>query len=64
MSTHYTATVEVHKVDHTAAVTGRYENQNVPASREVQEVARLVLRADTLEKLQTKLADHIALIDN
>lgn len=64
MSTHFTATIEVHKVNHTDAVVSRYAEQSKPAHRDVQEVARVVLRADTLEKLQAKLTAHVALIEN
>lgn len=65
MSTHFTATVDVHQVTHTESVPSHRSGvADKPAGREVQDVARLVLRADTLEGLQTKLAAHVALIEN
>jgi hypothetical protein len=59
---HFTAIVEV-KESITTDKDGGYQKPRI-IEREVTDVARIVLRADTLEKLQTKLADHIALIDN
>jgi len=65
MSTHFTATIEVNEVTHTEArnVHNR-PSDSTPASRVVQDVTRIVLRADTLEKLQAKLTAHVALIEN
>jgi hypothetical protein len=59
---HFTAILEV-KESTTTEKDGGYQKPKI-VDREVTEVAKIVLRADTLEKLQTKLADHIALIDN
>jgi hypothetical protein len=64
MSKHFTATIEVHEVNNTEAVTSRYPEQCKPGSRDVHDVTRIVLRADTLEKLQAKLTAHVALIEN
>jgi hypothetical protein len=61
MSTHFTAVLEVHKVENTDA--SGY-NKQVPGERTTAEVARVVIRADNLTKLQAKLAAHVALIEN
>lgn len=64
MSTHFTAVIEVHKVVNTEAVTHyRTPSENKPAVRETAEVARIVVRADSIEKLQSKLTAHVALIE-
>jgi hypothetical protein len=59
---HYTATVEVIEVSFTDKDHGH--NQPKTSERSVQDVARLVLRADTLDGLRDKLASHVALIEN
>lgn len=60
---HFTATVEVTKTSigvsdpvRTSRVDGK------PLDRAVQQVAHIVVRADTLEKLVTKLTEHVALV--
>lgn len=53
---HFTAVVEVFEMTASGTIT--------QPSRDKQEVARIVLRADTLAGLQTKLAAHVALIEN
>lgn len=67
MSTHYTATVEVTKTVNTPAkpnARGYFEGDTtVPASREVVELARIVIRANTLDALRDKLESHVALLD-
>lgn len=63
MSTHFTAVIEVHKVVNQEAVNHRYAEQSKPALRETAEVARIVVRADSIEKLQSKLTAHVALIE-
>lgn len=59
---HFTATVEVTEVTFSEKDNGYQKPKTT--EREVKDVTRLTIRADTLEKLQTKLADHIALIEN
>ena len=59
---HFTATIEVIQVSFTEKDNGY--NQPKTSERSVQDVARLVLRADTLAGLQAKLAAHVALIEN
>ena len=63
MSTHYTAVLEVHKVINTEGVVSRYAEQNKAPQRETAEVARIVLRADSLDRLQVKIAAHVELIE-
>jgi hypothetical protein len=60
--THYTAVVEVQKVTNTAEARDRYNNLTTHASRDVSEVARVVVRADSLEALVTKVKSHADLI--
>lgn len=58
MKKHFTAVLEVKEVSEDSG-TGRGDDK-----RFVNEVARIVVRADTLEGLRTKLAAHVALIEN
>ncbi|WNN94010.1 hypothetical protein SEA_NITRO_54 [Arthrobacter phage Nitro] len=62
MSAHFTAVVEIHKTTTTAPPAERYAKAE-PASREVAEVAKLVIRAATIESLREKIAAHAALIE-
>jgi hypothetical protein len=55
-SNHFTAVVEVFQVEASGTVS--------QPTKDKQEIARLVLRADTLAGLQAKLAAHVALIEN
>lgn len=60
---HFTAVLQVEEVRVTAAEPARYANQpGIPASRDVVEVAKVVIRADTLDELKEKLAKHAALV--
>ena len=70
MSKHYTATLvvsEVVKPDQkpTPASYDRRIQTPAPADldRQVAEVAKIVVRADSLDALQNKLAGHVALIE-
>lgn len=54
-TTHYTAVIEIVKV--TTLATQPAEN------RDKQEVSRIVIRADTIEKLVTKAGAHLALVE-
>ena len=56
MSKHFTAVVEVFQVEASGMAS--------QPSKDKQEVARIVVRAETLEKLRDKLASHVALIEN
>ena len=62
MSTHYAAVLEVNKTANVEQVVDRYNTVTTPASRDVSEVARIVIRADSLETLSAKLAAHVDLI--
>lgn len=64
---HYTATVEVRETI-PAVETSTSGGYGRPATekkteREVRDVARVVVRADSIERLREKLAAHVALID-
>lgn len=59
---HFTAILEV-KESVTTEKDGGYQKPKI-IERDVVDVARVVLRADTLEKLQAKLSAHVALIEN
>lgn len=61
---HFTATIEVNKtVGPQQAKNTRGYNEGEPTKRKVTEVARIVVRADKLEKLQEKIKAHVDLID-
>lgn len=56
MSKHFTAVVEVFQVEASGTIS--------QPSKDKTEVARIVVRAETIEKLQAKLSAHVALIEN
>ncbi|WGH21234.1 hypothetical protein SEA_OBITOO_58 [Arthrobacter phage ObiToo] len=59
---HYTAVLTIERVSVTEArPVGRSETQT---ARAVSEVARVVIRAATLESLREKVAAHAALIED
>jgi hypothetical protein len=63
---HYTATVEVRETipARSTSTTGGYRQPTeTKTEREVRDVARVVVRADSIERLREKLAAHVALID-
>jgi len=66
---HYTATIEVTRTKRTPETVssgsyGRGEIRTAPEpKREVVDVARLVIRAETLDALRDKLGRHVELID-
>jgi hypothetical protein len=59
---HFTATIEVLEVVFIEKDNG-YQKPKTQ-EREVRDVTRLTLRADSLEKLQAKVTAHVALIEN
>lgn len=63
MSTRFTAVIRIVKVEETAAVTGRYENQNVPATSKDTELANIVVRNVNLESLLAKTKAHLDLVE-
>lgn len=58
MSQHFTATVHVSKT----VVPEKLPNR-IAAEREVIEVGKIVVRADTLPKLIEKTSAHLALVE-
>ena len=56
MAKHYTAVVEILEVN---TVLG---SRDTNGGKEKTEVARIVVRADTLEELRTKVGKHIELV--
>ncbi len=64
---HYTAVVEITKTTHTPAPADpssrRFQSSPPESRREVVEVARVVLRAESLERLRDRLGAHVALIE-
>lgn len=53
---HFTAVVEVFEMTASGTIT--------TPTRDKQEVARIIVRAESLDKLQKKLINHVALIEN
>ncbi len=52
---HYTAVIEVKEVGEAGTIT--------KPTREVTDVARIVVRAETLEKLRARMLSHVELIE-
>lgn len=64
MAESFTAVLDVNRMTVTTPhTTGTYRGETPAPTREVSEVARIVVRADSLESLRAKLAAHVALID-
>jgi hypothetical protein len=61
VSGHYTAVLSI---EH-ASITEKDGGYNKPKIQErvVKDVAKIIVRADTVEKLRDKLASHVALIE-
>jgi len=63
---HFTAVLEVTQtIPPTPAPSSSYDRRVSPdpkPERRVEEVARIVIRADSLDALATKLAAHVAII--
>lgn len=57
MNIHYTAVIEIHQVADDEG-TGRGDGK-----RFTREVARVVVRAGTIDALKAKVAGHVALVD-
>lgn len=62
MSKHYTAVLDIQEVEHTAP--SKNYGETVPGQRNVSDVTKIVVRADSLESLRAKLTAHVALIEN
>lgn len=62
---HFTATIEVNKtVGPQQPKNTRGYAEGEPIKRKVTEVARITVRADTLQKLQQKIKGHVDLLDD
>ncbi|UVK59051.1 hypothetical protein SEA_CEN1621_33 [Microbacterium phage Cen1621] len=62
-STHYTAVVEVTKTTLTPQQPGRYASDPpTPEKRSVDDVARIVVRAESRDALVEKVKGHIELL--
>lgn len=65
MTVHYTAVVQLEKVTTTEAEIDNYTRQiKTPATREVAEVARIVVRDTDLDRLTERVSQHIDLIED
>lgn len=62
MNKRYTAVVEILEVTETEATPGYRGDGGKPASKDSRELAKLVVRAETLEGLKVKLGKHIELV--
>jgi hypothetical protein len=66
---HFTATLIVNRTTHTTATTGQTGygsgamHNETKAERDVEEVARIVIREPSMAALAEKLAGHVALIE-
>jgi hypothetical protein len=58
----YTAIIDIVEIEETPAVATRYDHTGTPATKEKREVAKLVVRGETLEELKKKLMAHISLV--
>jgi hypothetical protein len=59
----YTAIVEIVEIEETAEVRGSYHGSNgKPASKESKELAKFVVRDESLEALKVKLGKHVELV--
>ena len=59
MAKHYTAVIEINTVN-----SSETTHRTPEVKREVNEVSRVVVRADTLSKLVAKAGAHLALIED
>ncbi|AYN58535.1 hypothetical protein HOU70_gp54 [Arthrobacter phage Liebe] len=61
-ATHYTAVLEIQRVDTTEGRTDY--GKATPGTRDVAEVARVVIRSASLADLRDKIAAHAALVED
>lgn len=61
---HFTAVLEIHRTTVTTPTAASRYDKAEPPTREVADVARVVIRSATLAGLQEKIAAHAALIDD
>lgn len=65
MSEHYTATIKITKTDRvTESYPRNAEKAKNEGTREVQEVASLVIRADSIDELTAKATAHLQLVED
>jgi hypothetical protein len=64
MSTHYTAIIIIQSVNEIAEAKNCYNTITVKSERIVEEVAKIVVRASTIEILQLKVTAHVSLLNN
>lgn len=57
----YTAVVDIFEIVETEATTA-YRGETKPGSKDSKELAKIVVRDETLEGLKTKLAKHVELV--
>jgi hypothetical protein len=62
VSGHFTAVLEVTKTTTTAEARDRYDKVTTAASRDVAEIGRVVIRAESLESLVGKIKAHASLL--
>ena len=62
MTTHYTARLVITTTETATEVRDRYDKITAAAFRSVDEAASIVVRAETMAALQTKLTAHVALL--
>jgi len=59
----YTATLAIFKTETKPAPAQPYSRDTPPPTETSSEVAKIVVRAATLESLRSKVAGHVALIE-
>lgn len=63
MAKRYTAIVEIMEIEETAGVSDRYDRQkDIPAKKDSKELAKFVVRDESLETLKVKLGKHVELV--
>lgn len=64
MAAHFTAVVSITKVIETEAKVDPYGKQATPATRSVDEVAKIVVRDSDLDSLTNRVAKHLQLVED
>ena len=62
MTTHYTAVLQITATEDKNEVKDRYDKITAVGGRTVTDAASIVVRAETMERLQDKLIAHVALL--
>lgn len=63
MSTHYTAVIIINRTVNEPEVVDQYHNVKSAAVREVTELAKLEIRAGTVDALKERIAAHVELVE-